>query len=307
MGCRIGPVLTYAKRAALVLALAVAALLTRELRLQLVAQHASAQRYEDIYYLPSARWLPVLSLGYLDALADLIWCRSLVYFGEDIMHRGTVKYVFEYTDAVLALNPDFRPAYRWVSTAAIYRPTAVDVDVGLRAATYLERALKRWPDDGELHWEYGSLLRFELAPLVEDEKRKRRLLERAAPHLEAAARLGAGPPWLAINSVDLLNKLGRTEQAIRHLEEVHATVRDESVKAEIEERLAALKSRAYIEGMRAANEQFERAWQRSYPYLSPGLFLLVGEREAPRAPGHLLSEPPSEDAEAFTDAGTIRE
>jgi hypothetical protein len=260
-----------------------AALVLRAVRLEAFAQHRAGRQYKDIYYLPSVRWLPVLSLGYRQALADLIWCKSLIYFGEELSHKGQVKYVFEYTDAILALDPDFRQAYRWVATAAIYRPTEITMEVGLRAADYLRRAVERWPADGELHWDYGSLLRFELAPLEKDPKRKRSLMERAAPHLEAAARHGAGPPWLALNNVDLLNKLGRTEQSIHHLEELYATVQDKEVKREIEERIAALRSRTYAEAMRIANEQFEQERLTLYPYLSPGLFLFVGSRPAPGA------------------------
>jgi len=267
-----------AARVALALMILVLALAVRTTRLSAVGQHARGQRYEDLYYLPSAGWLPVLSLGYRQALADLIWCRSLVYFGEELGHRSPVRYVYDYADAVLALDPDFREAYRWIATAAIYRPVAVTLENGLRAARYLERAVERWPSDGELHWDYGSLLRFELAPLEKDPAKKRDLLTRAAPHLETAARLGAGPPWLAINSVDLLNKLGRTEQAIRHLEELYATVQERVVREEIEQRLARLRSETYAAGMRAAHEQFEQQRAGSYPYLSAGLFFLVGPR-----------------------------
>ena len=271
-----------ALRVGLALLLLAIAGAVRVVRLEAVAQHRLAQRYEDVYYLPRAEALPLVSLGYHSALADLLWCKSLVYFGEDIAHRGEVKHVFRYTDAILALDPDFKPAYRWIATAAIYRPTAVSMEAGLAAADYLGRAVARWPNDGELHWEYGSLLRFELAPLEVDPLRKRALLERAAPHLEAAARLGAGPPWLALNSVDLLNKLGRTEQAIRHLEELQGTVQDEAVKKEIEERLAELRSHAYLEAIRTANATFEREWHASYPYLSAGLFLLIGPKPQAR-------------------------
>jgi len=243
-----------------------------------VEAHQRGQRYEDIYYLPSASALPVVSLGFHDALAQLVWCRSLVYFGEELGHRGVVKHVFEYADAVIALAPDFRAAYRWVATAAVYRPTAVSMNDGLRAATYLERALERWPDDGELHWDYGSLLRFELAPLERDPAKKQRLLERAAPHLELAARRGAGPPWLALSSVSLLERLGRMEQAIRHLEELQGTVREPAVRAEIDQRLALLRSRSQAEASRVAYDRFAASHRASYPYLSEGLFLMIGPR-----------------------------
>lgn len=272
----------------LVLAVAGLCLVTREARLRAIGQHRDGQHYEDIYYLPAAAWLPVLSLGFEAALADVIWCKSLVYFGEELGHRGTVKYVFAYADAVLALDPSFRSAYRWVATAALYRPTEITVDDGLRAASYLKRAVDRWPDDGELRWDYGSLLRFELAPLVQDKAMKRALLERAVPQLDAAARLGAGPPWLALNNAELLSKLGRTEQAIRRLEDLLLTVQSDQDKRDIEAQLYRLRTASYLEAMHTADEQFERAHRESYPYLTSGLFMFVGPKPAEHAHEQLV-------------------
>jgi hypothetical protein len=265
------------KRALVGIAMIGLAVATREIRLAAFAEHQAAQRYEDVYYLPRTDLLPLLSLGFREALADLIWCKSQVYFGEELVRRGAVKYVFTYTDAVLALDPTLRAAYRWIAIAALYRPVDVTIEEGLHAASYLKRALERWPNDGQLHWEYGATLRFELAPLEKDRSRKQALVERAATHLESAARLGAGPPWLVLNNVDLLNKLGRSEQAIRQLEELHGTVQSDQVRSEIEERLRQLRAHTYLEALKATNEQFEQQRKRSYPYLSNSLFMLVGE------------------------------
>lgn len=251
----------------------------RELRLLVFRHHQESQRYEDIYYLPPADWLPVLSGGFRAAAADLIWCRSLVYFGEQLIQRGAVKYAFDYTDAVLALDPDFRSAYEWIATAALYKPTDVSLADGRRAATYLKRALARWPNDGQLHWRYGSVLRFELAPLLREGAEKDRLIAEATPHLATAANLGAGPPWLALNSSSLLLRLGKTEQAIRHLEEVYGTVQDDMAKKRIEEELTQLRSHAFVEALKTANTEFEQNRRASYPYLSRGLFFLVGDKQ----------------------------
>lgn len=262
-----------------VVALAAGAYLTRELRLTAFRWHLESQTYEDRYYLPPANWLPLMSLGFRSALADLIWCRSLVYFGDEMVHRGNVKHAFEYTDAVLALDPSFRAAYVWISTAALYRPT-ISYEEGLRATDYLKRALARWPNDGDLHWRYASILRFELAPMLDEGPKKNHLMELSAPHLAIASSLGAGPPWLALNSAGLLERVGKKEQAIKHLEEVYGTVQDEATKLTIEERLRALRSEAFVEALRTANADFERARRKAYPYLSPGLFMLVGPRQA---------------------------
>jgi hypothetical protein len=268
----------WTARALGLLVLASLAWTVRELRLQAFASHLGSQRYQDIYYLPPANWLPLLSLGFRDALADLIWCRSLVYFGEELGQRGAVKFVFDYTDAVIALDPDFKHAYRWAAVAAVSRPVDFSFAESMRGGSYLKRAIERWPGDGELHWEYGALLRFEVAPMLPPGKEKERLLGLAAPHLTIASRLGAGPPWLALNSATLLERLGQTEQAIRHLEEVFGTVQDERTKREIAARLAALRSQAFVEALHTANAQFERSRTENFPYLSPGLFMLLGPR-----------------------------
>jgi tetratricopeptide (TPR) repeat protein len=292
------------KKVLLLGCLAALAYAGRELRLRLFAQHQRAQRYEDVYYLPPANWLPVISAGFRAAGADLIWCRSMVYFGEELMQKGGVKYAFDYTDAVLALDEDFRSAYMWIATAALYRPTAVSVSDGLRAAGYLKRALARWPNDGELHWRYGSVLRFELAPLLPLGPEKERLIALATPHLAAAASLGAGPPWLALNSVSLLKRLGRTEEAIRHLEEVYGTVQDQPTKQRIEEELGRLRSHSFVEALKTANTEFEQQRKASYPYLSPGMFLLVGqpaERLWPERVAHRFIASTKTSDEAFDE------
>jgi hypothetical protein len=265
------------------------ALCIRVIRLDAFDKRQAGQRFEDIYYLPRPDFLPVLSLGYRDALADLIWCKSLVYFGDQLGHRGIVKFVFEYSDAILALDPDYRAAYRWAATASMYRPTPVSLADGRHGASYLQRAVDRWPDDGELEWDLGSLLRFELMPLEADPAAKRALMERAAPHLEAAARLGAGPPWLALNNAKLLNTLGRTDQAIRHLEELRVTINEPSILRDIDYQLRKLKTASYLEAARVADADYQQAHDQSYPYLSDGLFWLLGPKQQPVAYQRYLS------------------
>jgi hypothetical protein len=284
--------------AALLCAIGAMAGAVLHLRRHAFEQHLATQTYEDIYYLPSAAALPVISLGYQQALADLIWCKSLVYFGEELQHQSAVRHAFEYTDAILSLDPDFRAAYRWIAVASLYRPVAVSMDAGLRAAEYLARAIDRWPRDGELHWDYGSLLRFELAPLEKDPAKKEKLIARAMPHLEQAARLGAGPPWLALTNAAMLNKLGKADHAIRSLEEIYPTVTDPNVKQQIELRIAQLRKQTFAEAMHAYAQQFEVERQKTYPYLSPGLFLLVG---APRP------APPASLAQSYFDASSPSE
>ena len=268
--------LKYASTTAGVLALLVCG---NALRANASATFVAHQTYEDVYYLPPTSWLKPLSLGFHDALADLIWMRALVYFGDEIMHHGTVAHAFDYTEAMIELAPDMRPAYSWIATSGLYHSggtiTAADAE---RVASILERGLRVFPDDGELEWELGATYSYELPPLLTDEAARVRAKARGLPHLQRAARLGAGPPWLALSNATQLIRLGQAERALAHLEEMYATVTDEDARAEMAARIAQLRSDAYAEAFERANREAEASRLRDYPYLSPTMFLFVGPR-----------------------------
>ncbi|HEY8431584.1 MAG TPA: hypothetical protein VIL20_24560 [Sandaracinaceae bacterium] len=259
-------------------ALVALALANDALRARSHASFASGQRYEDIYYLPPPGALRYLSLGWDEALADLIWLRALVYFGDELVHQGQVRHVFDYTEAMLALDPRFAAVYRWVGMAALYRPVAVPVEDMERAIAIMERGARLFPNDGRLAWDLGATLVFELAPHLEDPEEKDRVRERGLPHLQRAVRLGAAPPWAALTNASLLSHLGRTEQAARHLEEMYLAIDDEQTRARIAERIRTLRARAEAEAFVAAMRELEERHRESFPYVSPSLFLLLGDR-----------------------------
>ncbi|MFW6067479.1 MAG: hypothetical protein ACOC97_04015 [Myxococcota bacterium] len=251
----------------------------RVLRARAMDHYLATQRYEDVYYLPPAEWLPVFSLGYDEALADLIWMRGLVYFGDELRHRGAVRHVFEYGDAIVTLDPQFKRVYRWASMAALYNPgTKLEPEEIERARAFLERGVQRFPDDGELAWEMGALLAYELAPRVEDPEEKRRIKREAAPYLMTAAREGAGPAWLALSNASELERLGRNEQAVRHLQEMYALVSDEATREEIRARIARLKSQAHAEAVAREIDRLEARRREELPYVPLDFYLLVGPR-----------------------------
>ncbi len=251
---------------------------TRTLRVAAMDDYLATQRYEDVYYAPPPHWLKVFSLGYDEALADLLWLRALVYFGDEIVHHGEVRHVFEYTDAMLALDPDFKAVYHWAGTAGMYRPVEVSVADIRRSVAILERGARRFPDDGKMAWDAGASLCFELVPWIHDEAEKRTVMLRGLAYLETAARLGEGPDWLVFTTATELRHLGETDQAIQHLEEMYASVRDEETREEIERELAGLRGQSYAEAFRAMAERLEEHRLDELPYVPPELYILVGPR-----------------------------
>lgn len=265
-------------RVALLLALVGVLTGVWSLRTRAMEQYLETQTYEDIYYLPPPQWLQVMSLGHRRALADLIWLRALIYFGDEFENQGAVRHVFDYGESMLALDPDFGRVYRWVGVAGIYTPTGSPPDVVRRAIDVLRRGVARFPDDGELAWDAGATIVYELLPqLDEDDPDRTQLLEEGNQHMMAAARLGAGPAWLVLTNAATLSKLGETDRELRHLEEMYAMIRDPKVRAQIENRLAILRDQAYSEAFRSANEEFEQRRLEEFPYMPPTLYFFVSD------------------------------
>jgi len=250
----------------------------RSLRSRAMNQFLATQTYEDIYYLPPPDWLEVMSLGYRRALADLIWLRALVYFGDEFMNEGEVKHVHNYGESMLKLDPDFRRVYSWVGVAGVYTPKGSPPEFIEQAVDVLRRGVQRFPNDGDLAWDAGATIMYELLPhLPKDDPSRARLEAEGNEHMMAAARLGAGPDWLVITNATSLRKLGENDRELRHLEEMYALVRDTKVKAEIEVRLSQLRDEAYAEAFRRANEEFEERRLAEFPYMPSALYFFVAD------------------------------
>ncbi|MDQ3035272.1 MAG: hypothetical protein M3Y87_22905 [Myxococcota bacterium] len=249
------------------------------LRLRALDHHEASKTYEDVYYLPPSQWLPLISLGHQEALADLIWMRSLVYFGDEIVHRGRSRHVFEYTEAMLELDPDFHAVYRWIATAALYGNAELTPTDVRRAVAVMERGLERFPDDGKLAWDIGATLAFELPPLIEDPEEEEAARRDAAPFLMMATRLGHAPAWMALTNATILNRIGEAETAAQHLEEMYAITRDEATRQQIADAIVQLRSQVYAETFVEMNRAEEERRQRELPYVSPALFSLIGSTE----------------------------
>lgn len=258
------------------------------LRGRAMEHYLETQAYEDIYYLPPPQWLEVMSLGYRRALADLIWLRALIYFGDEFENRGAVKHVFNYGDSMLALDPDFERVYRWIGVAGVYTPEGSPVEYLERSVAVLRQGAQRFPDSGKLAWDTGATIAYELLPrLPKDHPSREQLQLEANEHMMAAARLGEGPEWLVLTNASLLSKLGHSEREQRHLEEMYAIVRDPEVKVQIERRLSKLRDEAYADAFRNANAEFEERRQREFPYVPSSLYFFVAEpvQTAPDALG----------------------
>ena len=258
--------------------LVVAISATWTLRTTAMGHFLASQKYEDVYYLPPPQWLTVMSLGHEEALADLIWMKALIYFGEEFQHEGAVRHVFKYGKSLLQLDPTFKRVYRWVGMAGMYTPAGSSATQIERAIAVLEEGANRFADDGQLAWDAGASIAYEWVPLLDDDDpRIPELKARAQDYMVTAARLGAGPDWLVLNNATQLKKLGEQDRALRHLEEMYAVVRDPKIKEQIGYRIAELKSEAHAQAFQSYNREFDERWRRDYPYVPASMYALIAD------------------------------
>lgn len=251
-------------------------------RTRLDSQHhfLSTQRYEDTYYLPPIPWLKVFSLGYREALAGLLWTRMLVYFGEEMVQGGKSQHLYNYGDSVIALDPYFIRAYRWLAATGAYRPGSRGVTDVRQSIAYLERAAELMPDDGQVAWDLGAFYMYELRPLLTDPNEREDARRKALDQFQVAVLRKAAPPWLALNTASGLEKMGRREQQIAFLQAAYAQVTDSFTREQIQWQLERLQSASFAEAFRQAQEQVEAQHRRDFPYLDMDLFLQVGPKPA---------------------------
>jgi hypothetical protein len=255
-----------------------AALAATGLRAGAMRHALASERYEDVYYLPPAEWLPVLSLGWDEGLADLLWMRALLYYADELRARGAVAHVFDYTESMLTLDPDFRAVYHWIGTAGMYSAAAVTPEQVRRSIAIMRRGLDRFPDDGELAWSIGASYAFELAPLLEDPRERAAARSEGAEYMAMAARLGAAPEWAVLSNAAVLDRVGRADAAARHLEEMYARVTDETVRARIQVALAELRNQVWAESFVEAERVEEARRVQEYPWMSADLYFVLGPR-----------------------------
>jgi hypothetical protein len=239
------------------------------------AQHTT---YEDLYYLPPAQWLPVLSLGHNVALADLLWIRSLVYVGDEYGDRGAMRHIFDYTETMLTLDPEFEAAYHWIATMGLYQPGGIERADLLTTVSLLERGVERVPESARLQWDLGATLTFESAPYAENDAERDEWRLRGIEHLMIATRRGAAPPWMVLSNTSMLLRVGASEQALAHLEEMYAAVDDEETRATIAARIAELRGESHAEAFVEESDAIEEARAHAFPYIHPHLYFLLGPR-----------------------------
>jgi hypothetical protein len=243
--------------------------------------HAAKER-EDVYLFPPPAELRVATLGYNAAAVDMLWVKLRIEYGMHFTESRAFPDVTHYMDAILALEPDFFPIFKYADTMLCYHAGDGTADDARTARAYLERGLESRPDDHEVWLHYGQFLAFMSPTFLTDPKEIDDWRQAGAKALERAVELGDDPNR-SIAAANLLDRHGERAAAVRALERAYALTDDERTREIISIKLAQLHADDVRDRAKEDVGFIENAWRTRWPFVSRGTALLLGPGPDPLA------------------------
>ena len=192
-------------------------------------------------YLPKAQYLRPLSLGSQNVLADLLWFRTISYFGEHYRSNRTYPWLAYMCDLVTDLDPRAEHVYRFAGVILPWE--AGQADAGIRL---LEKGIRTFPDSWLLHYHLGFHYYF----FKDDYKN-------AVKHLRRAAGLPGVHPTIAQLAAVLAAEQYGPETTLRFLTELEQSVESEEVREVVRENMREAQLAMQLDRLTAAVERYK--------------------------------------------------
>jgi hypothetical protein len=225
--------------------------------MHLVSDHARAAMpaLQRFTLLPDGETLKVMSLGFKDVVADVMWLQAIQAIGERRVSDEAGQWIYRAMDIVTTLDTQFVEAYEAGGTAL-----CTVVVMPEESNRLLEKGMKYNPGEWKLPFMLGVNYYFELA---DDQK--------AAEYIAKAAAIGGGPQYLAPFASRLYMTAREPQKAIEFLVKSYEQTTDAHMKEFLELRLKHALVERDIQLFEAAIERY----RRQFGYPPPALDSLV--------------------------------
>ena len=180
---------------------------------------------EELLYLPSGNMLKVVSLGFDEAMADILYIKMIDYFATHLMTDRTYTWLYHTADLVTTLDPYFRFPYIFAGLVLNLEGHQFE-----NARKLLTKGMTVFPDDWYFPFVLGLNYFFGSADFMT-----------AAQHLERAYTLG-GPKYLHSFAAKLREKGKTRETALEFLYFLYNRFYDENMKKIIMDRITELET-----------------------------------------------------------------
>jgi hypothetical protein len=239
----------------------------------------------DEPYAPAPDTAPLVTLGYRELFADLLFLRLKGYFGG---RENTANGVAGLVEAIVALDPQYHRIYEWGARAITLAGRGVDNAAYLRAIAVLDAGARQFPTDWKLPYLAGEIYSQDLQ--TKDAAERRAWDERAALLTESAIRKPNAPADAATWAATMRTRLGQHQRAVDGLREMLLVTDDASVRERLLAKLADLENTSASElaaDLLDARRRFEAGWLAARPAVPLTMYVLIGR---PLRPGFDLAD-----------------
>lgn len=248
--------------------LAAAGVLSLRIRLNALPDDEIA-RQREVMMVPPGEVLRRLDLGHHSLMADLLFIRANLYYGQHILSDEEFPWLQHLIEVMLSLDPDFKKAYLWAAMVTTFNKrqlVTLDEAAYARANAILARGMARFPDDHRFPLRIAFNLYYNLGQLDE-----------AMPYFERAASLPGAPRWIREKLIDLYAKKGDLGMAERVLRQLVGEAEDPVLAQGLRDRLALLTQKASdLEDVRRT-ERLVKDWEETLYYVPFPLYLTIRE------------------------------
>jgi len=238
------------KRGITVVAFAVLAvsLAASALIVHLVDRMSADTRLEDVLYLPSARVLKRVSLGYNTLVADLYWTRAVQYFGSK-HHSRSSRYDLLYSllDITTDLDPRLLVAYQFGSIFLAQSPPE-GAGQPLLAAKLVEKGIRHDPENWKLYYNLGWILASEMKDY-----------QAASKVFERGSKVPGANPAMGVLAATTAQHGGDVATARLMWTQIYETTENTAIRANAIKRLQALRVDTDIPQLEQSLKQFQEA------------------------------------------------
>lgn len=186
---------------------------------------------QEVLYLPSAKTVKAISLGYTGLMADIYWTRVVQYYGRK--HQAdsmTYKLLPPLLDITTTLDPQLDIAYEFGAFFLSQKPPqgAGSPDEGI---ALVRKGIARNPTRWRLYYDLGFIYWME-----------KKDFKSAADAFATGAKIPGAQPWMWTMAGTMAQGSDDLQTARRLWEEVLKNAKDPMIRSNATERLASIES-----------------------------------------------------------------
>lgn len=224
---------------------------------------------EKLIYIPSPQFIRSASLGFQAVLADLIWARTVVYFGEHSRTDKDYTWLYRMIDAVTTLDPKNILAYRFGGNLLALEKHDVEASIAI-----LKKGIQNNPDND---WMLYFLLGFDYFFFLNDHAS-------AAKYMEIASNMPGHPDYLPRLTARMYARAEKIDTAIEFLKGMYNQYEDQNTRKYISERINILVAKRQARSFKFAVDKYKETYGK-YPEKLEELVRIGLIKDLPVFPG----------------------